>query len=95
MAHKNAPAVKKEVLGLFEDMYGDDAAGGGDVLAVDPNDFDLDPGPFYEMLSERFAVPFDDDNDYFGGFGGTLQHTIDFIASRWDGKTLNEAEGGE
>ena len=36
-----------------------------------------------------FAVPYDDDNDYFGGYGGPVKQTIAFIAKNWDGKTLN------
>jgi hypothetical protein len=31
----------------------------------------------------------DEDNDYFGGYGGTVAQTIEFLAERWDGKTNN------
>ena len=78
--------VKNHVLELFEGIYGEEVE---DVLATDPNDFDLDPSMFYELLQEMFGVEYDDDNDYFGGFGGSVQDTINFIASRWDGETLN------
>ena len=86
MESKHFALVKERVLALFEDMYGDEA--GVVTLAIDPTDFDLDPGPFYERLSETFDVPFDDERAPFGGFGGSLGHTIEHIAARWDGKTL-------
>jgi len=78
--------VQKHVLELFEGIYGDDV---DDVLSTDPNDFDMDPSMFYELLQEMFAVPYDDDNDYFGGYGGAVRDTIKFLADNWDGETLN------
>ena len=84
MAQKTERArVEKLVLELFQEHY----PGEHDrPLEIDPNDFDLDPVPFYEALSSTFGVPFDEQKSNFGGFGGTLRDTIDHIASRWDGK---------
>ena len=84
---KSAIEKRKEVEKIVLDTF-DGFSGGSveDPLTTDPNDFDLDPVPFYEELSEMFGVPFDDTNDYFGGYGGTIEHTIGFIAERWDGK---------
>jgi hypothetical protein len=90
MVHPHFAVVKEHVLDIFEGMYGEDATEA--TLRVDPSDRDVDPGPFYETLSQLFNVPFDEDLEQFGGFGGTLKQTIEFIASRWDGKTLVELE---
>jgi hypothetical protein len=90
MPHEHLAIVKQHVLDLFEGLYGEDATEA--TLKLDPNDLDLDPVPFYELLSERFNVPFDPDLEQFGGFGGTLAQTIEFIAARWDGTTLVEVE---
>jgi CBS domain containing-hemolysin-like protein len=71
---------------MFEDMYpGDESE--EQILATDPNDFDVDPSMFYETLQERLGVAYDEDNDDFGGYGGTVAQTITFLAARWDGKT--------
>jgi hypothetical protein len=62
------------------------------LLALDPNDIDeMDPAMFYELIGERYGVQADDDNnDNFGGFGGTIAKLIDFVAKHWDG-TTNQA----
>jgi hypothetical protein len=83
--------VKELVLEMFEAHYPGDL---DDPLEIDPNDFDLDPCPFYETLSSTFGVPFDDEESNFGGFGGTLGETIAYIAARWDGE-LREPEHGD
>jgi hypothetical protein len=57
------------------------------VLAVDPNDCDLDPSPFYEALEDAFKVE-DPTKHEFAGYGGTIEHTINFIAARWKGGEL-------
>lgn len=64
------------------------------ILATDPNDFDVDPGPFYEYLEERFGVSQDPAQSYFGGFGGTIADAIAFITPRWDG-TLHTVLGAD
>jgi hypothetical protein len=78
-------AVKGHVLALFRSFYpGEDTD--EQILATDPNDFDVDPGPFYEALSARFGLGDDPEQDYFGGFGGRIEHTIAVVTKRWDGK---------
>ena len=89
MSKQKQSTVKAHVLEAFEAHFGEVD---GDPLEMDPNDFDLDPVPFYEGLSELFDVDFDEDNDNFGGFGGTIAETIAFIVKHWDGKTLNTAD---
>ena len=81
--------VQKLVLELWEDIYGDDMEV-AEILETDPNDFDLDPSMFYELLQEKLGVPYDDEDDYFGGYGGTVAKTIAFLAERWDGETNND-----
>jgi hypothetical protein len=78
--------LQGEILAMAKDIYGNRSD--AELLALDPNDIDeMDPSIFYELLAERYGVASDPDNDYFGGYGGPISKTIDFIASRWDGKT--------
>jgi hypothetical protein len=85
--------VEAEVLALFRDCYhGDEST--AEILDTDPNDFDLDPSMFYELLEDRFGVPQDPANTYFGGYGGTVEATIEFLAARWDG-VLHDVGAGE
>ena len=87
-AAKKSPHYEKTktaVLRAFRMIYGKEESE-AKVLAIDPNDFDLDPSMFYEMLQDGFGVPPDPSNDYFGGYGGTVADTIAFLAARWDGK---------
>jgi hypothetical protein len=85
MASKRA-LMQEMVLELWAEIYGDDMST-EEILETDPNDFDLDPSIFYESLQERFDVPFDDDNDAFGGYGGSVADTITFLTKHWDGET--------
>ncbi|MDB4961226.1 MAG: hypothetical protein JWP01_1225 [Myxococcales bacterium] len=80
-AHRSK--VAQHVLQLYQETIDPDARMPS-VLAVDPNDFDLDPGPFYEALEQLFQVE-DATNQAYAGYGGTIEQTIDFIASRWKG----------
>jgi glyoxylase-like metal-dependent hydrolase (beta-lactamase superfamily II) len=82
----NKARVQEIVLEEWEGIYGDDMSE-AEILKTDPNDFDMDPSMFYEVLQERLEVDYDEDNDYFGGYGGTVAKTIEFLAERWDGKT--------
>ena len=78
--------LQAEILAMARQLYGDrpDAQ----LLAMDPNDIDaMDPSMFYELLGERYGVSDDPTNSYFGGFGGPISHTIEFVAGRWDGTT--------
>ena len=78
--------LQAEILAMARQLYGDrpDAQ----LLAMDPNDIDaMNPSMFYELLAERYGVTDDPTNSYFGGFGGAISHTIEFIAGRWDGTT--------
>jgi len=85
--------VRTDVLAIVAHIYRDKQRTEAQILAFDPNDIDaLDPAMLYEILVERYGVEFDEDDDNFGGFGGTIAKTIEFIAARWDGETLNEVE---
>ena len=85
--------VKKLVLDMYRDFYPIDPPETDEqILATDPNDYDVDPGPFYETLQERFGVANDETNDYFGGFGGKVETTIAFVTKHWDGKLHQSSE---
>lgn len=56
-----------------------------EILDTDPNDFDRDPGPFYDYLEAVFGVPQDPQDAYFGGYGGPIRDLIAFLTPRWDG----------
>lgn len=58
-----------------------------DVLAIDPNEWDVDPAPFYETLDAVFGVA-DPQKSYFDGYGGRVRDTVDFITKRWKGGKL-------
>ena len=73
--------VAQLVLQLYQSTVDPDAEL-PNALAFDPNDFDVDPSPFYEALEETFKVE-DPSKHAFAGYGGTLKQTIDFIAARW------------
>lgn len=83
------PSLKTEILAMARQLYGDKTD--EELLALDPNDIDaMDPSMFYELLGEKYGVEADPDNDYFGGFGGTISKLITFVDSRWDGKTRKD-----
>jgi hypothetical protein len=91
-ANKRAK-VLDDVVALVRKIYRDRPRSEAQILTFDPNEVDeLDPNLLYELLVARYGVPFDDSKDYFGGYGGTIGHTIDFLTARWDGKTLNDVE---
>ena len=76
-------AVQAKVLEIFRLFYDGGAKDTvSKILKTDPNAYDLDPGPFYETLAEVFEIDFDDDEGDFGGMGGTVAQTIDFISSQ-------------
>ena len=83
----NYAKVRETVLGLFRSFYpSNPPESDEEILEIDPNDFDVDPGPFYETMADRFKLADDPNNDYFGGFGGKIATTIANIAKRWNGK---------
>ena len=85
--------VRKLVLDMYRDFYPIDPPETDEkILSTDPNDYDMDPGPFYETLQERFGVASDDNNEYFGGFGGKVETTIAFLTKHWDGKLQQTSE---
>ncbi|MEZ6185417.1 MAG: hypothetical protein R3F62_10455 [Planctomycetota bacterium] len=73
--------LTRKVLDAYREIYGDSQSE-DEILSTDPNGYDLDPSHFYESLQETFGVPYDPSNDYFGGYGGTVQDTVDFLHSR-------------
>jgi hypothetical protein len=73
--------VQAKVLDMFRDFYKVKYPD-SKILKIDPNDLDLDPGPFYETLVEFFGIEFDDADDDFGGMGGKVSKTIKFITGR-------------
>ncbi len=85
--HPMFDKTHKAVLSLFRSCYpSPDRETDETILETDPNDFDMDPSPFYESVEERFGVPQDPDNEYFGGYGGPIRDLIAFLTPRWDGK---------
>ncbi len=58
-----------------------------EVLDVDPNEWDMDPSPFYGTLEAVFRVA-DPTKMAFDGYGGTVRDTVKFITSRWKGGAL-------
>jgi hypothetical protein len=84
-----AGGLRDEILAMARTLYGDKTD--AELLALDPNDIDeMDPSIFYELLTEKYGVQADPDNDYFGGFGGTIAKTIAFVESKWNGATRKE-----
>jgi hypothetical protein len=77
--------VKKRVLELFRSVYPGDETD-EQILAIDPNDYDMDPSMFYECIEGVFNVPQDPNNEYFGGYGGKIETLIAFLAKHWDGE---------
>lgn len=81
--------LQTEILAMAKELYGD--LSDAELLALDPNNIDeMDPSMFYELLQEKYGVQPDENNDCFGGFGGKISKTIEFIAARWDGKSKTE-----
>lgn len=85
--HPNYARTLAAVLDAFRASFpSDEDETDEQILDIDPNDFDMDPSPFYEYLEARFGVPQDEDEDYFGGYGGSVRDTVAFLTPRWDGK---------
>jgi len=74
-------AEVQRVLAIFEGFY--DLVPDEDALAIDPNDFDVDPSPFYEALKSAFALEPAPPDAAFDGLGGTRDRAIHAIAARW------------
>jgi hypothetical protein len=82
--------LQGEILAMARSLYGDRSD--AELLALDPNSIDeMDPATFYEMVGEKFGVEGDPSNENFGGFGGPIRSLIEFVGSRWDGKTRGDA----
>jgi hypothetical protein len=81
--------VTDAVLAIFAGFFG---APPTDGLDTDPNAFDQDPAPFYEEIVAAFGIAFDDADDNFGGLGGTLAKTIDYVVSTWQLQNLAAIE---
>lgn len=89
--------VKDIVLGLFESFYPPEDEDGlpsvlypvlqdkDVILNTNPNDFELDPDPFYEEIINIFGL---DWNDFEEIFSYTLKDIIDEITKYWDKKTI-------
>ncbi|CAN5672306.1 hypothetical protein BH09MYX1_BH09MYX1_27630 [soil metagenome] len=94
---KKAPAkagaaapIEAYVFFIFKGCYGpgaDEFKSINDILMVDPNDWDMDPSPFYGTLDAVFGVADKAKHD-FDGYGGIIKKTVAFISSRWKGGTL-------
>ena len=82
--HPMHDKTQKAVLAIFRQCYpGDDTD--AQILGTDPNDYDMDPSMFYEVVEARMGVPQDPKNEYFGGYGGPIRDLIAFLTPRWDG----------
>jgi len=83
--HPMHAKTQKAVLAIFRSCYpGDDTD--AEILAIDPNEYDMDPSMFYEVLEDRMGVPQDPKNEYFGGYGGPIRDLVAFLTPRWNGK---------
>lgn len=70
-------------------MFGQDMSD-TQILATDPNDFDIDPCMFYETMDDVLGLD-------FGSFGPeelgeTIEETIERVLPLWDGESENEVE---
>jgi hypothetical protein len=82
--------LQTEILAMARQVYGDRSD--DQLLALDPNSIDeMDPATFYEMIQEKYGVASDPSLQNFGGFGGPIRKLIEFVGSRWDGKTRGDA----
>lgn len=80
--------TQKAVLAIFRECYpGDDTD--AQILATDPNEYDMDPSMFYEIVEDRMGVPQDPKNEYFGGYGGPIRDLVAFLTPKWNGE-LND-----
>jgi hypothetical protein len=87
--HPAHAKTQKVVLAIFRQCYpGDDTE--AQILATDPNEYDMDPSMFYEVVEARTGVPQDPKNEYFGGYGGPIRDLVAFLTPRWDGKLREE-----
>lgn len=77
------------VIRNWKRMFGQDMSD-GQILATDPNDFDIDPCIFYETMDDVLGLE-------FGSFGPedldeSIEETIERVLPLWDGETENEVE---
>ena len=83
--HPMHAKTQKAVLAIFRECYpGDDTD--AQILETDPNEYDMDPSMFYEVVEARMGVPQDPKNEYFGGYGGPIRDLIAFLTPRWNGE---------
>ena len=81
--------TQKAVLAIFRQCYpGDDTD--AQILETDPNEYDMDPSTFYEVVEARMGVPQDPKNEYFGGYGGPIRDLIAFLTPRWNGELAED-----
>jgi len=83
--HPMHAKTQKVVLAIFRQCYpGDDTD--AQILETDPNEYDMDPSMFYEVVEARMGVPQDPKNEYFGGYGGPIRDLVAFLTPRWNGE---------
>lgn len=83
--HPMHAKTQKAVLAIFRECYpGDDTD--AQILATDPNEYDMDPSMFYEVIEDRMGVPQDPKNEYFGGYGGPIRDLVAFLTPKWNGE---------
>lgn len=77
------------VIRNWKSMFGQDMSD-WQILATDPNDFDIDPCIFYETMDDVLGLSV----DTFGPeeLGETIEETINRVLPLWDGETENEME---
>ena len=82
-----APAtpVEARLTVVWEEILGVRPLGvDDDLLDLGAQSFDL--AWALVQIEERFGVPQDPSNQYFGGYGGPVRDLITFLTTRWDGK---------
>ncbi|MBU6955846.1 MULTISPECIES: hypothetical protein [unclassified Hahella] len=74
----------QHILEIYRDNYDDDKSD-EEILAFDPNEYEVDPENFYEdVLYSFFGMGTDVDIQ-----GGTVQELIDQVAAKWDGSDID------
>lgn len=77
--------ITEIVLETYRNLY-NDGLSDGDILEVDPSEYDSDPSGFYESLSFKLGI-FDDDVIYPDSGSETVGETIERMAEHWDGES--------
>jgi len=73
--------IRGRVMGIFREFFSGSESD-SEILKINPNSFDMDPGEFYEMLIDEFNLhgSLDDSDDaLYSGLGGKISATIKFI----------------